>query len=57
MRPNRLFKLEHIAIINASFTILFLLPAMTLKAQTPTNFSGKWEFDKAKSSPNMEIFH
>jgi hypothetical protein len=26
---------------------------MNLKAQTPTNFSGKWEFDKTKSSPGF----
>jgi hypothetical protein len=50
MRPNRLFKQERITIIISSFIFLFLLTAMTLKYQIPTNFSGKWEFDKTKSS-------
>jgi hypothetical protein len=26
---------------------------MTVKAQNPMNFSGKWEFDKTKSSPDL----
>lgn len=29
------------------FVSLFLLSSITLKAQTQTNFSGRWEFDKA----------
>jgi hypothetical protein len=49
MRPKRLFRQEQIAIINVSLSVIFLLSTMTLKAQTPTNFSGKWEFDKTKS--------
>jgi len=35
-----------------TFLCTFLLSSIVLQAQTPANFSGKWEFDKAKSSPN-----
>jgi hypothetical protein len=30
---------------------LFLLSSATLKSQTPINFSGKWTYDKTKSTP------
>jgi hypothetical protein len=40
---------------NLSLMLMFLLFSMTLEAQTPTNFSGKWEFEKAKSSPNTTL--
>jgi hypothetical protein len=30
---------------------MFLLSSATLKSQTPINFSGKWTFDKTKSTP------
>jgi hypothetical protein len=28
---------------------LFLVTSLTLKGQTPTNFSGRWEFDQDRS--------
>lgn len=39
--------------MNVSLISMFLLFSMTVKAQIPINFSGKWEFDKAKSSPDL----
>jgi hypothetical protein len=53
MRTIRLIRQEHIAIMNVSLISMFLLFSMTVKAQIPINFSGKWEFDKAKSSPDL----
>jgi hypothetical protein len=32
---------------------MFLLSSIALKAQNPTNFSGKWEFDKTNSIPDQ----
>ena len=54
MRPNRLFSPGQLAIISASLISMFLLFPTTLKAQTPINFSGKWAYDKAKSSPGTD---
>jgi hypothetical protein len=34
-----------------SLLLLVLLSSAALRAQTPTNYSGRWEFDKTKSSP------
>jgi hypothetical protein len=49
MKPNQLYPRKHNAIIEISLISLFLLSFITLDAQTPTNFSGKWEFDKVQS--------
>lgn len=49
MKPNKLFRHRHNAIIKASLISLFLLSSLALKAQTPAVFSGRWEFDKASS--------
>ena len=49
MRPNRFYIQGHIVINNVSLILMFLLFSMTLIAQTPRNFSGKWQFDKTKS--------
>jgi hypothetical protein len=54
MRPNQIFSPRHLAIIGASLISMFLMSSATLKAQTPINFSGKWEYDKAKSSPGTD---
>ena len=51
MRPNRIFNPGHLAIISVSLILLFLLSSATLKSQTPINFSGKWTYDKTKSTP------
>jgi hypothetical protein len=53
MRQQWLFKPGHTAGICVSLVFMFLLTSMALRAQTPTNFSGKWEFDKTKSSPGI----
>jgi hypothetical protein len=39
----------HFEIIKTLFIFLFIISSMILNAQTVTNFSGKWEFDKANS--------
>jgi hypothetical protein len=49
MRPFQPFRFNHSPFIKLSFISLFLLSSLYLIAQTPTNFSGKWEFDKARS--------
>jgi hypothetical protein len=51
MKPIRIFSPSHLAIISASLISMFLLSSATLESQTPINFSGKWEYDKDKSSP------
>lgn len=35
--------------IKTIFISLFIISSLALNAQTPTNFSGKWEFDKSRS--------
>lgn len=54
MRPKLLTRQKHTAIIIVSLIVMFLLSNMTLKAQTTKNFSGKWDFDKSKSSPELK---
>jgi hypothetical protein len=36
-------------ILTTMLISLLLISSMPIKAQTPTNFSGRWEFDKTKS--------
>ena len=38
--------------VNLSLTSILLLYSSMLIAQTPADFSGKWEFDKARSDKN-----
>ncbi|MHC1704516.1 MAG: hypothetical protein AB9846_11460 [Tenuifilaceae bacterium] len=59
MKHNQLFRYGFIEIIRVSIIFVFLLTSITLYAQTPTNYSGKWEFDKTNSildrvEPNYE---
>jgi len=49
MKPNRLFTQKYIGIVTVSIMIMLIFSGMNVQAQTPTNFSGNWEFDKAKS--------
>jgi hypothetical protein len=51
MRQQWLFRPGHIAGVSVSLVLMFLLSSNALKAQTLTNFSGTWEFDKTQSSP------
>jgi len=49
MKPDRIFSYKYNGIIKVSAIFLFLLSSLNLMSQTQTNFSGKWEFDKAAS--------
>jgi hypothetical protein len=49
MVQNQLSGHKHKAVFTKLLIFLFLLSSLALKAQTPANFSGKWEFDKARS--------
>jgi ankyrin repeat protein len=49
MKLHRLFKQGNNLFVRLSLIILILLTSSTLRAQTPTNFSGKWALDKTKS--------
>jgi hypothetical protein len=53
MEPNRLFRQNNIGSIIVSLLFMCFFSNITLKGQTPTNFSGKWEFDKTKSGPDF----
>lgn len=53
MKPNRHLSQKHIGMLNVSFILVLLCSSMLLQAQTPTSFSGKWEFDTTKSSPGL----
>jgi hypothetical protein len=50
MKTNPVFCSGHLVIIRASFFLLFLLYSTTLMSQSQTNFSGKWIYDKTKST-------
>jgi len=49
MRPNRIFKQGRIVAINVSLIAILLLSSMALNTQKPVNFSGSWQFNRAKS--------
>jgi hypothetical protein len=51
MRQQSLFPPGRIAMLSVSLIVLSILSTVSLSAQTAANFSGKWEFDKTKSSP------
>jgi hypothetical protein len=53
MRPNWFFRTEHLRTIAVSLIVVLLFTSMVVKAQTPVNFAGKWEFDKTASSPGQ----
>ena len=53
MKPNRFSGRRYIGVLIALLIILFQFPILTLNAQTPTNYTGKWEFDKTASSPDL----
>jgi hypothetical protein len=50
MKPNQPFNSSHLAIIRASVILLFLLYSTNLMSQSQINFSGKWTYDKTKST-------
>lgn len=50
MERSKLFIQGNIQIINFSIFLLILMSATTLRAQTPTDYSGKWAFDLANSN-------
>jgi hypothetical protein len=49
MKQNHPHRNRHTEIVKAIFISLFIISSLALKAQTPTNFSGRWEFDRANS--------
>lgn len=49
MRQNHPFISRQNEIIRALLISLFAIYSFSLNAQTPANFSGKWEFDKTNS--------
>ncbi len=51
MKTNKIFATRHTAIIRASLILLFLLYSSNLMSQSQLNFSGKWMYDKTKSTP------
>lgn len=53
MRTKQLFRQKHIKLMELSLILIFLLNTLALKAQNPTNFSGKWQFDKLNSIPDQ----
>jgi hypothetical protein len=53
MKTTQLFRQDHIRMMNLSIILMLLLSSMALKAQNPTDFSGKWQFDKIKSIPDQ----
>jgi len=53
MRTKRIFRQGHIKMMNLPLILIFLLFVTTLNAQNPTDFSGKWQFDKVKSIPDQ----
>ena len=50
MKTNGLFRHENNLILTLSLILIFLLAGSDLKAQTTTDFSGKWKFDLKKSN-------
>jgi hypothetical protein len=50
MKPSQVFSSNKLAITRASFISMFLLYSMTLMSQSQINFSGKWTYDKTKST-------
>ena len=49
MKQKHPHRSRQIEIVKAFFILMFIISSMALNAQKPTNFSGRWEFDKAKS--------
>lgn len=49
MNTNQLFGHRFKIIIKALPVFMFLISSTVVKAQQPADFSGKWEFDKARS--------
>lgn len=50
MKTNQVFSSGHFAIIRASIILFFLLYSTTLMSQSQINFSGKWIYDKTRST-------
>jgi len=50
MRPNQVSSSDHLAVIRACIILLLLLYSTTMLSQSQVNFSGKWTYDKTKST-------
>lgn len=53
MKTKQLFRQGHLITMNLPIILIFLLTTVVLNAQNPTNFSGRWQFDKLKSIPDQ----
>ncbi|QQS52165.1 MAG: hypothetical protein IPM71_05375 [Bacteroidota bacterium] len=53
METIPIIKLNKYAIFFVLLGLVILLSSISLKSQTPKDFSGKWEFDKTKSTPGQ----
>ena len=49
MKLNPPHRKRQFEIVKVIFILLFIISSLALNAQTPVNFSGRWEFDKASS--------
>jgi hypothetical protein len=49
MEQSHLYRNGQNEIFKTIFIFLFLISSVALNAQTPTDFSGRWEFDRANS--------
>ena len=58
MKPIQPFSCKHNPIVKLSLISFLMFSSLTLIAQTPTDFSGKWEYDKTRSDkePGYEYF-
>ncbi len=53
MAHNRFFGLKNNLIYKSFLILSLILNSSSLSAQSPTNFSGKWAFDKSRSNPGQ----
>jgi hypothetical protein len=53
MKQNQPFVSRQSHNIKTIFIAMFIISSIALKAQAPSNFSGKWEFDKARSDKDQ----
>jgi hypothetical protein len=53
MKTISINKHENGSIAITLLGLILLLSSLSLKAQSPKDFSGKWEFDKVKSTPGQ----
>jgi len=50
MKTNQVYSSGHLVVSKASLILFFLIFSTTLMSQSQVNFSGKWIYDKTKST-------